>query len=1610
MWPASPYDLADAHLCPACFTEVAQPVCPTCGLELGDSRAPRVLRIGRSILQLELERRGYIDAIRKTTAEKAAIAAAERAERAALVAPMGVLASPASPGATAGTVSVAVPLVATAPAPPAAVRSTDAAPPARAESAWPPPSVPPVDLEEKTRAARAPRRRLTVPVLLLMVGVSLVGVAAIFFLVFAWFVWGIAVRAMIIGGITVASMFTASLLRRRGLTATAEGIGALGIVLLGLDAWAVRANDFFGTADADAAVYAGVATLVVGAVCRVWARFSGLRGPDLAGALALPAGVGLLVAGLLPLEAADAALAGLLGAAAGGLAHALPAPLSSSRSGRPGLPERMALAATGVVALVGAALLTLAISEPVVIVFGSVTASVLALAYAWTLRDRSASAELPGARILGAVASSVGVGILGVLGWQLALRTDIGLEPLLVPPLLAVAVAVAVDFVRARFREAGPAATTAAVIGALSIAATAISWWVRASVTIQSTWTTWLTEPFSVPTGTTLQVFLALPVAIAIAALLFLSPTLARPVLADARVVVSAILVLGAAALPAVPALAVGTDFAVVALTLVFLRRRARTAGWMIAGAFGTVTAYAQATATAWLWVVAAMVAALVPVAWRAILRPAGASAVALAVAPVGVAAVTALLAPAPLGALLGVSGAATGAAMALLQWVAVFALAALMIPLERASRAALVFSAHLLILVTLLATFGLAAGSFDASSADATLQSALGEPYFAVLRGCLLLAGLVGVVLLRARVTKEAVVTAAILVAPVLTGTLHAALGAFGIDGAGWAPIVLLTGAVAVVGAGTWAGTRENIVAALPWLRISLEGGAAASALAVVWAVAPEYAWAVWALAALGFACASISRGWVGLATSPDDDVFATSRAGTALAAAPRRLLVWPATASLAAAWWWWLGAGTPDATFPVVTHATPVGVVFVILACVLVRLRRGAEAAVAIALGFVIGLVWLAIDSWNDPAPAAMTVALVAAAAALGVALTPLRRVRPAAPVAATVALIALGTLTLESAFTGATWESLWLLLLVGVAFACGVGFALARPERPSSQLFAEAVPSAAIVAAVVAVLPASAETAVVTIALGLLTALHVVAAALGRLPVAGNVRWTALAGAAVVAALGFAGGGLGQIEAATLPLAGALLAGAALATARRRRLGLEWPAYESIVWLAGLVIATVPSLVAPLDAVRVTTVIGASLAGAVAIGLAPIPPSWRVRTPSSVLLAGTALVMGARALLDASMPGSDAAALVAGLGAIAVAAVLISTARESERHIAPTALTAAATALILAVTLMRLDGALSVTVVTAFVGGVVGVQAAVLLAWRRWRGFAAVLAIGGLLVAGSACAIRFFAFLSVPGFEADFWALIGAAIAVSIALAALRASQERAVALAAGAVFALTTLLVAGAEFALVAVHDSSAALRTVVTMTALTAAGLVGLAWRTRLGPALAIAAGLSGLVFALVATLALGVRPFELVTVPPALGGLAFGAVMLRRRPDTRTWPVLGPWLALLLLPSMLYDFSPSPELWRVVGLGVVALALVVIGAVFKLQAPLVLGSVVLIVHGAAQLWPWITVAYTAVPWWLWLGIGGGLLIFLAATYERRMRQMRTAFVAVASLR
>jgi hypothetical protein len=145
------------------------------------------------------------------------------------------------------------------------------------------------------------------------------------------------------------------------------------------------------------------------------------------------------------------------------------------------------------------------------------------------------------------------------------------------------------------------------------------------------------------------------------------------------------------------------------------------------------------------------------------------------------------------------------------------------------------------------------------------------------------------------------------------------------------------------------------------------------------------------------------------------------------------------------------------------------------------------------------------------------------------------------------------------------------------------------------------------------------------------------------------------------------------------------------------------------------------------------------------------------------------------------------------------------------------------------------------------------------------------------------------------------------------------------------------------------------------------------------------------------------------HPFELSTVPLALALIASGVIALLRDRAARSWPNLGPGIAVLLAPPLLADFS-STDLWRVIALGVLSVVVVVVAVALRLQAPLVVGAAVLIVHALAQSWPWIEGLYSAVPWWIWLGVGGVALIAVAARYEHRVRNLRSFVGSIAALR
>ncbi|MEU8163184.1 SCO7613 C-terminal domain-containing membrane protein [Micromonospora parva] len=161
----------------------------------------------------------------------------------------------------------------------------------------------------------------------------------------------------------------------------------------------------------------------------------------------------------------------------------------------------------------------------------------------------------------------------------------------------------------------------------------------------------------------------------------------------------------------------------------------------------------------------------------------------------------------------------------------------------------------------------------------------------------------------------------------------------------------------------------------------------------------------------------------------------------------------------------------------------------------------------------------------------------------------------------------------------------------------------------------------------------------------------------------------------------------------------------------------------------------------------------------------------------------------------------------------------------------------------------------------------------------------------------------------------------------------------------------------------------------------------------------------IAAG-SELLGAWVLLAAGGVTVLEAYTLPAAALAVGAGLLALRTRPGLTSWPALGPGLVAALLPSLVSVLAgPDPQPWRRLLLGAAAVGVVLAGATRRWQAPVLLGGGVLTLlalHEVARGWD-------LLPRWIYLGVGGLALVGLAATYERRRRDLARLRAAVGRL-
>ena len=132
---------------------------------------------------------------------------------------------------------------------------------------------------------------------------------------------------------------------------------------------------------------------------------------------------------------------------------------------------------------------------------------------------------------------------------------------------------------------------------------------------------------------------------------------------------------------------------------------------------------------------------------------------------------------------------------------------------------------------------------------------------------------------------------------------------------------------------------------------------------------------------------------------------------------------------------------------------------------------------------------------------------------------------------------------------------------------------------------------------------------------------------------------------------------------------------------------------------------------------------------------------------------------------------------------------------------------------------------------------------------------------------------------------------------------------------------------------------------------------------------------------------------------EAYTLPVTVPALLVGALRRRRDPSVSSWTAYGPGLAATLVPSLLTAWSDAH--WtRPLLLGTAALAVTLLGARHRLQAPLALGGGTLVLDALHELAPYLAQVVGALPRWAPPALAGLLLLALGATYEQRIRDAR----------
>ncbi|WP_156892046.1 SCO7613 C-terminal domain-containing membrane protein [Gulosibacter molinativorax] len=1572
-FPAGLDDLRSTEKCPMCLEPTGHArVCPNCGLDLANPALGAVFE--QSIIAADaLVTRGTLLATIWQDARTPAVPDAPQVAQAQ--APQPLQAEQAQHPWQPAPSQPAPPQ----PAPPQPAKSSGE-PNGQVDHASTPPGP----------APEATPRRSGIQVLLLAIGVSFVSIAAIVFLTVAFVLFDLTVKSIITVGVTAAVIALASWLKRRRLTSTAEGVAILGAVLLGLDLWAARAMNLFGLERIDGTLFWGVGLLLLTAILLIWGRLANVRAPRIASTFAFGPGVFALARWIFDwgLGEYSSILIGLAGVTTASLI----APIVHRRNGRSDALEVGLVFGFGQLAALLLAISTVitgsgkSIEEATA---GLATCLIAVTALIGQLRQLERDGTLQrirwqriSATILATVLWGFAI-VIGLVDLPAAIAgdtADTATRFWNVAPFIALA-AVAWDvlYLRSNRRDRPRWLTGLVTTGALTLAP---AFWLLTEVFrlpyLRSATIDRSTDEIDLPV---LIAGLSLTVAAGIAVAVYQwlassqSGVARRSVIA--WVVGAAGLAVIAMALPLVPAV-IALGLLMVTSTVavgVFRRRSSESLRFVLQAAY-VATAIALVLTTV-LHTPHAAVSFLAVTAGFLTLRllrgDAGSIPLTLATA---IAAITttvlgwlpgnyptvhtavALIAPLLLLLVSTWWRAIECTDRRILTWTAtplLFLSALQQLPLSFTDGAVAPQSTGAMYLALAIAFVGLVAlviGTLVAARGATPQPDAQGWAD-ALARAVSLVAilPLTYIVinpLLQAATSQTIVETSEVLFAwaPVLTALTSAGL-------------VLLLRRLSVPE--PWTTTSEALAIVAAWLAMTQH---------VLLVAADEIAVRPFAFVALAIAIAV--------------PLTASVRSKPAVPAGRiRGAFPWLAAATLA--------AFGPLLVFIIVEQAWPVLV----------------AAPAALAFAIAAAVFQLSGQASRMPRGAWVLAALVTIGAAL-----------------------ALVTLVASRGAAGVTQG--WMLAALGAALSIFL-LATATFTRTSVHW----LPTRALLATVLAPFGSYALITAARYGLG--------GEGLGRAPALGlEIQAYALAIAiAVATAAGVFFAQRGALATASAPIRTlqrislsviAVVAFAAL-TLSTRALDLSLAA-----WVFGLVLVlTIQKLPAIVDAIVSRSVTSATVLIAAGGTLAATTSGQQLETPIVALgvtvfgiavgciLAyqerrtahpATARLLTARILTLVTVPVAIWAALLAApvawpwwmlvaTSAITVAATLGAAILPRRADLAMRIAAGDTVVLPLVTALFVADDSIRVWPYTWLTIGVA------LLA----LGFAVSGILGPIMRgSGTLLALVSSATLLWPA-ESSAAALLvsipGCAVLAGMAIATARSTADsrriETGAYAAAIPLWFAAIAIAAADAVPGTTHV--VALVGMLVLSVLATAGVTSGALQRHAAqlPLLLLSASsaIAAIIHLVAAVVGDADVPVDVYYVAFGLAATATGALWMRARPRLRSFPALGPGLILTLLPLWYLEAS-TPTATRIGIYTVLVLAAVLVGALGKLQAPLLLGTIAAIAHVIVAI-RWM-LPELSVPWWVWLGSAGAILIFVAATYESRLRNAKLLVRSIAQLR